>query len=55
MITTGTQPIEPRRWSERSALAKAVTWIAYGVVRLGMGLLGYAGTDRFPRKPVRQR
>jgi cardiolipin synthase len=55
MIATGTQPIERKRWTERSALAKALTWIAYGVVRVGMGLLGYAGTDRVPRKPVRRR
>ena len=55
MIDTGTQHVERKRWAERSALAKAVTWIAYGVVRLGMGLLGYAGTDRFVRKPPRKR
>jgi cardiolipin synthase len=54
MIDTGTQHIERKRWAERSALAKAATWIAYGVVRLGMGLLGYAGTDRFVRKPTRK-
>jgi cardiolipin synthase len=55
MIATGTQHVERKRWAERSALAKAGTWIAYGVVRLGMGLLGYAGTDRFVRKPTRTR
>lgn len=50
MIDTGTRPVERRRWVERPLLAKAVTWIAYGVVRLGMGLLGYGGDEWFPRR-----
>lgn len=53
MIATGTQHVERKRWAERSALAKAATWLAYGVVRVGMGLLGYAGTDRVGRRPPR--
>jgi hypothetical protein len=27
-----------------------MTWIAYGVVRVGMGVLGYGGNEWFPRK-----
>jgi cardiolipin synthase len=53
MIDTGTRYVEPRRWAERPLLAKAATWIAYGVVRLGMGLLGYGGDEWFPRRRPR--
>ena len=27
-----------------------MTWIAYGIVRVGMGLLGYGGNEWFPRR-----
>ena len=50
MIDTGTRYVERERWAERPLLAKAVTWIAYGVVRLGMGLMGYGGDDWFRRR-----
>ena len=50
MIDTGTRYVERERWAERPLLAKAVTWIAYGVVRLGMGLMGYGGDEWFPRR-----
>ena len=50
MIDTGTRYVEPERWAERPLLVKAVTWIAYGVVRLGMGLMGYGGDEWFPRR-----
>ena len=50
MIDTGTRHVEPERWAERPLLVKAVTWIAYGVVRLGMGLMGYGGDEWFPRR-----
>jgi cardiolipin synthase len=55
MIATGTRYVEPERWAERSALTKAVTWIAYGVVRLGMGLLGYGGDEWFRGRAARRR
>jgi cardiolipin synthase A/B len=55
MIDTGTTHVEPHRWTERSPVVKAVTWIAYGVVRLGMGLLGYGSGEWFPRRPARPR
>jgi len=50
MIETGTRYVEPERWSGRSPLAKAVTWVAYGVVRVAMGLVGYGGDEWFPRR-----
>ncbi len=45
----------PERWAGRSRLAKAVTWIAYGIVRVGMGLLGYGGNEWFPRRQAKPR
>jgi hypothetical protein len=29
---------------------KAAIWLAYGVVRVAMGLLGYGGNEWFPRR-----
>ena len=55
MIDTGTRHVEPERWAERSTLTKVVTWIAYGVVRVGMGVLGYGGHEWFPRRRARVR
>src|SRR5215471_11296168 len=37
MIGTGTRHVEPERWSGRNPLAKAMTWIAYEMVRVAMG------------------
>jgi cardiolipin synthase A/B len=52
MIDGGSQRVHPERWAGRSLLAKSVTWIAYGLVRVGMGLLGYGGNEWFvQRKP----
>jgi hypothetical protein len=53
MIATGTRHVEPEKWAGRSRLVKAVTWIAYGIVRLGMGLLGYGGNEWFPRRQAK--
>ncbi len=53
MIEGGARHIELERWSERSPFAKAATWIAYGIVRVGMGLMGYGGNEWFPRRRSR--
>ena len=50
MIETGTRHIEPERWSSRNPLSKALTWVAYGAVRVMMGFLGYGGQEWFPRR-----
>ena len=50
LLDTGALPIEAARWPVRSPLAKTITWIAYGVVRAMMGLLGYGGEEWFPRR-----
>src|SRR4030095_841432 len=50
MIGDGAKRMAPARWAGRSPLEKALTWIAYGIVRVGMGVLGYGGNEWFPRK-----
>jgi cardiolipin synthase len=47
MIADGARSVESHRWAARPRLAKAVNWIAYGIVRLAMGLLGYGGNEWF--------
>jgi cardiolipin synthase len=54
MIDTGARPVDPKRWLGRSLAAKAVCWIAYGIVRVGMGFLGYGGNEWW-RGPPRRR
>jgi cardiolipin synthase len=51
MIEEGARPVEPRRWLGRSLASKAVCWIAYGIVRAGMGLLGYGGNEWWGGRP----
>jgi len=55
MRETGTRPVEPADWSSRSRVTKALTWTAYGVVRVAMGLFVYGGEDWFPRRKPRIR
>jgi len=45
MIDAGARPVPPERWAGRSRFAKAVSWIAYGIVRVGMGVLRYGGDE----------
>jgi len=45
IIDTGASPVPPQRWAERSRLQKAVSWIAYGIVRVAMGLMRYGGDE----------
>jgi hypothetical protein len=47
MIKTGARTVGPQRWKERPRLYKAVIWISYGIVVLGMGWLGYGGNEWF--------
>jgi hypothetical protein len=37
--------VPSQRWAERSRLAKAASWIAYGIVRVAMGVLRYGGDE----------
>jgi cardiolipin synthase len=50
MIKTGARPVAPQHWKSRSRLYKAAIWVAYGIVRLAMGFLGYGGNEWFPHR-----
>ncbi len=45
MIQTGARRVGSQHWAARSSLAKAMSWAAYGVVRVAMGFLGYGGNE----------
>lgn len=47
MIQTGARRVGPQHWAARSPFAKAVSWAAYGFVRVAMGFLGYGGNEWF--------
>jgi cardiolipin synthase len=50
MIEHGARPVAAEDWKSRSRLYKAAIWIAYGIVRLAMGFVGYGGEEWFPRR-----
>jgi cardiolipin synthase A/B len=45
MVQTGARRVGPQHWAARSPLVKGVCWMAYGLVRVAMGLLGYGGNE----------
>ena len=47
MIADGSRKVEVADWRLRSPLYRAVIWVAYGIVRLAMGVLGYGGNEWF--------
>jgi len=54
MIDGGARPVPRERWDERSRFAKARSWIAYGIVRVAMGMLRYGGDEWWRgHEPVR--
>jgi cardiolipin synthase A/B len=55
MIETGSQRVIHQDWQSRSRLYKAAIWVAYGIVRVAMGLLGYGGDEWFPRRARAER
>jgi cardiolipin synthase len=50
MIETGASPVAPQDWRSRSRWYKAAIWVAYGIVRLAMGFVGYGGNEWFQRR-----
>jgi cardiolipin synthase len=50
MIEHGARPVAAEDWKGRPRLYKAAIWIAYGIVRLAMGFVGYGGEEWFPRR-----
>jgi cardiolipin synthase len=47
LIAGGARRVVPDDWQSRSRPYKAAIWIAYGIVRMAMGLVGYGGNDWF--------
>jgi len=45
MMNSGARAVPPEDWANRSRFAKAMSWIAYGVVRVAMGMLRYGGDE----------
>jgi hypothetical protein len=43
--------VPPQHWALRPRAYKALVWIAYGVVRLMMGMVGYGGNEWFRMRP----
>ncbi|HEX8013556.1 MAG TPA: cardiolipin synthase ClsB [Casimicrobiaceae bacterium] len=50
IIEQGSQRVIHQDWQSRSRIYKAAIWIAYGIVRVAMGLLGYGGDEWFPKR-----
>jgi cardiolipin synthase len=55
VIEQGARPVGPQRWAHRPRVYKAIIWIAYGIVRLGMGVLRYGGNEWFRERRGRRR
>ena len=55
MIDDGSRRVRPQHWALRPRPYKALIWLAYGTVRVAMGLLGYGGNEWFrgPRRKPR--
>ena len=49
MITEGSRAVMPDDWNLRPQWYKAAIWVAYGIVRMAMGWLGYGGNEWFAR------
>ena len=55
MIESGARRVGPQHWAARSLAAKAVSWVAYGFVRVAMGFLGYGGEEWWRGRRRRRR
>jgi cardiolipin synthase len=47
MVADGARRVGPQHWALRPRIYKALVWTAYGIVRVGMGFLGYGGNEWF--------
>ena len=45
MIEEGSRPVPRQDWAQRSRVAKAMSWISYGTVRIAMGMMRYGGDE----------
>jgi cardiolipin synthase len=50
IVEAGSQRVIHQDWQSRPRLYKAAIWVAYGIVRVSMGLLGYGGNEWFPKR-----
>ncbi len=50
IVENGSQRVIHQDWQSRSRLYKAAIWIAYGIVRVAMGVLGYGGNEWFSKR-----
>ena len=50
MVETGSRRIAADDWDTRPRFYKAAIWIAYGIVRIAMGFLGYGGNEWFQKE-----
>jgi len=55
IIESGSQRVIHQDWQSRPRLYKAAIWIAYGIVRVAMGVLGYGGNEWFPKRANAER
>jgi len=51
MMEEGARRVPPQHWALRPRAYKALLWIAYAVVRLMMGMVGYGGNEWFRMRP----
>jgi hypothetical protein len=49
MMAEGSRRVASGDWNLRPPWYKAAIWVAYGIVRLAMGYLGYGGNEWFAR------
>ncbi len=45
MIANGSRQVAPQLWRSRPSIVKGIYWLAYGIVRVAMGFLGYGGNE----------
>jgi len=55
IIESGSQRVVHQDWQSRPRLYKAAIWIAYGIVRVAMGVLGYGGNEWFRKRATAER
>jgi cardiolipin synthase len=54
IIERGARQVPAARWRRRPRIYKLLNWLAYGVVRVAMGMLGYGRDDWFRRRRRRK-
>jgi cardiolipin synthase len=51
-IDAGTQRVLPDNWKSVPLQRRFLIWLSYGIVRLMMGMVGYAADDPEPQRPA---